>query len=70
MEQFDKMKYAIMIELDDRLEYIRGEGNWKDDDPIQTYDNKEEVRAAAASWNTSVIVEIDDLGNGKVVRFE
>ena len=60
MEQLNKMKYVIMIELDDKLVYVCGDGQtWTDKDLILKYDTYEAALEGAKIWNNPVIVEYD-----------
>ena len=54
------MKYVIMIELDDKLVYVCGDGQtWTDKDLILKYDTYEAALEGAKIWNNPVIVEYD-----------
>ena len=54
------MKYAIMIELDDKLVYVCGDGQtWTDKDLILKYDTYDAALEGAKIWNNPVIVEYD-----------
>ena len=52
------MKYAIMIELDDKLVYVCGDGNqWGPKDLVLQYDTYDEALEGSKIWNNPVITE-------------
>jgi len=55
-------KYAVMIDLDGDLEYVRGKyhgaNGWGMTDPILTYDTYEEAVHAGSKWNNPIIVKV------------
>ena len=52
------MSYAIMIELDDELVYVCGDGKtWTDRDLVLKYDTYEDALKGAKMWNNPEIVE-------------
>ena len=63
------MKYSIMIELDDKLVYVCGDGQtWTDKDLILKYDTYEAALEGAKIWNNPVIVEYDpQTGKGDAI---
>ena len=64
------MKYAIMIELDDKLVYVCGDGQtWNDEDPILKFDTYEAALEGAKICNNPVIVKYDpQIGSGNAIR--